>query len=324
MSTMVTFTGLGLLLTHALVPPTPGILATAMDLEADIGLVIVYGIIISLISFFITWLLLKSWAAKEFIKPLSKFSGEVSDGKELKEIPYTLAFLPILLPIIFIASSSIVNLYTADGGAINQVMNVLGDRVVALFSGVVMVFLLAFMFKQKVYDSAMKEDKEVNLNTPFIQLITNSWVARGAAVALLPLLVTGLSGSIANLIRENENVGVLAEIIASGPVPYILIPYALSAVLVATIGSATTAALTTAGIIMPMMPVLGLSPELTALSIGAGSLAITHLNNSGFWVNVLLFNLSTKQGLKYITFPAFVASVVAICLLSVAYMAGLV
>src|SRR5699024_8726675 len=140
--------------------------------------------------------------------------------------------------------------------------------------------------------------KNVREDTPFIQVIMESWVSRGLAVAILPLLVTAMSGAIAALISENEQVEVIANAIAGSNIPVILIPYILAAILVATVGSITTAALTTVGILGPVLSILGLSPEATTLAIGAGSLAVIHMNNSGFWIQLHLFNVNTKQGLK--------------------------
>ena len=65
MSTMASFTQTGLNLTHAMVPPTPGILAVSVALAADLGLVISWGILVTIITFFATWLILRGWAAKE-------------------------------------------------------------------------------------------------------------------------------------------------------------------------------------------------------------------------------------------------------------------
>src|SRR5699024_8721131 len=94
------------------------------------------------------------------------------------------------------------------------------------------------------------------------------------------------------------------------------LPILLAAILVATVGSITTAALTTAGILGPVLTLLGLSPEAATLAIGAGSLAVIHMNNSGFWIQIHLFNVNTKQGLKYITLQTFVASIIAIAFIT--------
>ena len=67
MSTMASFTGLGLFLTHGLVPPTPGILAIALMFGSDLGMTIVWGLVISFVGFFGTYFLLRKWTVKEWI-----------------------------------------------------------------------------------------------------------------------------------------------------------------------------------------------------------------------------------------------------------------
>ena len=109
MSTMASFTGLGLFLTHGLVPPTPGILAIALMFEADLGMTIVWGIVIALIGFFVTWLLIKRWTEKEWIEPnpemvkgMAESHSDNIDDILIKDanLPNTfLAFLPLLLPV---------------------------------------------------------------------------------------------------------------------------------------------------------------------------------------------------------------------------------
>jgi len=342
MTTMVAFSGLGLILTHGLVPPTPGILATSSVLEADLGFVVIFGIIASLVAFFSTWLLLKRWIAKEFVPPLPSLAGDpdadlnegsASVDNELSEqmgrtktksrqISPSIAFIPLLIPVVFIASSSIVAIFADEGTALRQVFDVLGDRVVALGSGVLMIVLLAFLYKQDVFTSAMKEDEEITPRSSLTQIVMNSWVVRAMAVAIMPLLVTAMGGAIANIVSENPAVEEIATNIASTNIPFILIPYVIAAVLVASVGSITTAALTAAGILAPMLPVLGLSPEAATLAIGAGSIAVIYINNSGFWIQKQLFNQTTKQALKYITIPTFIASVIAMIVISLFEVTG--
>ena len=79
MSTMASFTQTGLNLTHAMVPPTPGILAVSVALSADLGLVISWGIVVTIITFFATWLILKRWAAKEWIPAVPEVTAEIEE-----------------------------------------------------------------------------------------------------------------------------------------------------------------------------------------------------------------------------------------------------
>ena len=113
MSTMASFTQTGLNLTHAMVPPTPGILAVSVALSADLGMVISWGIVITVITFFLTWLILKRWTAKEWIPAVPAVTAEIKETSsdevsdliiKDKDLPNTFAsFLTILIPVILIA-----------------------------------------------------------------------------------------------------------------------------------------------------------------------------------------------------------------------------
>ena len=87
--------------------------------------------------------------------------------------------------------------------------------------------------------------------------------------------------------------------------------------MMAAVGSATTAGITAAGVVLPMMGTLGLTPIATTLAIGAGSILFNYMNNSGFWVISRFFNLDLKQGLKYITIPSGIASLACFVLISI-------
>lgn len=327
MSTMAAFTGLALFLTHGLVPPTPGILAISLSMGADLGFVIFWGLIVGLIAFFGTWLVLKKWTAKEFIKPLEKFvnaNDEEDDKKnKISYPPYLLAFLPILLPVIFIGSASFANVYMDEGTMMHTFLTTIGDRIVALSIGVLLVIIFAFLYKQNVAISAMRNSDEVDSKTSILKIVTNIWVARGLTVALLPLLITAMSGALGRILQTNEAAEVIANNIASTNILPVLIPFLIAAVLMTTVGSMTMAALTAAAIVTPMLGTLGISPELAVLAIGAGSLTLNHLNNSGFWIMSQFFNLTTKQGLKYVTIPTFVGAIFAIVTLLILGSLGL-
>ena len=123
MGKMAAFTQTGLNLTHAMVPPTPGILAVSILLGADLGLVIGWGVVISLIAFLLTWLVLRKWTDKEFVEPVPEVVSEIeetssNDVKDIlitgDDIPGTFAsFLTILIPVVLIAGSSFLKMAVA-------------------------------------------------------------------------------------------------------------------------------------------------------------------------------------------------------------------
>lgn len=332
MGKMAAFTQTGLNLTHAMVPPTPGILAVTLLLGADLGLVIGWGIIISLIAFLLTWLILRKWTDKEFIEPVPEVVADIdetqsNDVKDIlitdSDLPGTLAsFMTILIPVILIAGSSFLKMLVAEGSAAYNVANILGDKIVALGLGVIYTMLLALFHKQSV----RKSNLDVTGKDPvsFGEVLLNSWVARGLEIALSALLITGMGGAFATVIKSAPAIEGLATMIEQSGVPGLLIPFLIGAIMFTAVGSMTTGGMTAAGVVGPMMLALGLSPVSTVLAIGAGTMIFNHVNNSGFWVISRFFNLDLKQGLKYITIPDFVAGMLSFALVCVCAAVGVI
>ncbi|MCI2057555.1 MAG: GntP family permease [Oscillibacter sp.] len=323
MGKMAAFTQTGLNLTHAMVPPTPGILAVAILLGADLGMTISWGILISLLAFLATWLILRKWADKEYIESVPAVTAEIeetssNDVKDIlitgEDLPGTFAsFLTILIPVVLIAVSSFVKMNVADGAAIRAVTDVLGDKIVALGLGVIYTVILGCAHKTSV----RKSNEDVTGKNPqgFHEVVLNSWFARGLEVALPALLITGMGGAFASVIKTSPAIDGLSSVIADSGVPGLLIPFLIGAIMFTAVGSMTTAGLTAAGVVAPMMATLGLTPIATTLAIGAGTMIFNHVNNSGFWVISKFFNLDLKQGFKYITIPDLVAGVICFVLI---------
>jgi len=332
MSTMGSFTGLGLFLTHALVPPTPGILAIAIMFNADLGMTIVWGTIVSAIAFFSTWLILKKWVAKEWIEPNPNFVRGIEPAKSDKVedilikavgVPnVVLSLLPVLIPVILIAASSFATMYLPDENIIRTICNILGDKIMALTIAVIYSMWLGYKFKKNVIQSHQSVTGDTKSNIR--EILCDKWVSRGLIIALAALLITAMGGAMGNVLKSAPAIKGLSDIVTSSPVPPILIPYLVGAIMMVAVGSMTTAGMTAAAIILPMLGGLGLSPIVATLAIGAGTMMGNHVNNSGFWVMGQFFNLNTKQGLKYITVPCAVASVVCIVCLSVFNILGFI
>lgn len=331
MGKMAAFTQTGLNLTHAMVPPTPGILAVSILLGADLGLVIGWGVVISLIAFLLTWLVLRKWTDKEFVEPVPEVVAEIEEtsSNDVKDIlitgddlPGTFAsFLTILIPVILIAGSSFINMAVAEDAPIRAYTAIFGDKVVALGLGVIYTMLLAVFHKTSV----RKSNKDVSGKDPenFREVVLDSWIARGLAVALPALLITGMGGALATVIKAAPAINDLAGLIEKSGVPGLLIPFLIGAIMFTAVGSMTTGGMTAAGVVGPMMATLGLTPISTVLAIGAGTMIFNHVNNSGFWVISRFFNLDLKQGFKYITLPDAVAGVFCFVLICAAAAVGL-
>ena len=268
----------GLYATHVFVPPTPGPLAAAAALKADLGLVILLGLIValpvSLAGYF--------WA---------RFIGKKVNLIERKEIKIEekpeklpgniVSFAPIIVPVILIALKSIAEYPTQPfgGNLLYQVFVFIGNPVISLFIGV----LLAFVLKQSSGDSHF------------------DWTVSGLKEAGVIILITGAGGAFGAILRAG-GIGDIIGSSLSGWQAGILLPFILAAVLKSAQGSSTVAIITTAALLSPLLETLGLSSEigkaLAVLAIGAGAMTVSHLNDSYFWVVAQFSDMDASTALK--------------------------
>ncbi|MFD2586866.1 GntP family permease [Croceitalea marina] len=274
----------GLYAAHVFVPPTPGPLAAAAILEADLGTVLLLGLVVSIPVSLAGYL----WAI--FIGKSLKESAIMTkkDEKpiEEKEAKYVVspfqAFLPILIPVILIALKSIGDYPTKPFGEefFFKLFSFLGNPIVALFIGVFLSFPLA-----KSIDSKIK----------------NQWITSALKQAGLIILITGAGGSFGAILRTID-VNELINLESTSGYGGLLICFLIAALLKTAQGSSTVAIITTAAIIAPLLETFGLvnitNKALVVLAIGAGAMTVSHINDSYFWVVSQFSNMDVKTALK--------------------------
>lgn len=336
MTLMAPITNLGLTLTHGLVPPTPGILAVSLMLGADVGNVIVIGLICSVFSFFFSYIIARPFLLKgEFIEPLAEFSENiepVTEGAKVEElliyeesIPSSgAAFLPVLIPALMIAAGSFAKLIFEKNTVAYHIFNTIGDSTVALFCGILAVGALVFGRKQKVIQKANEHGADLTEKSTWVEIVMDNWVVRALKIAIGPLLITAMGGAMGGILRENEAIVEIGTIVAASQFPKLLIPFILAAVLMAVCGSMTTASMTAAALILPMLPLIEISPVAASIAIGAGSMCFWHVNNSGFWIFSSLYNMNARQGIKYLTTVNALGGVLAFVALYILNVLGFV
>lgn len=294
---------LGAMASHSLVPPTPGPIATAGILGADLGQVIFYGGIVSLITLIPLYIFVQKWVTKIPLRPFI-----VADEKQIKKEDrpsFTASLLPILIPLTLIILASIANYPSKPlgEGALIKLILFLGTPVIALLIGAVLSFTLPKKFDRKLLSST-------------------GWIGDSILLAAPVILITG-AGAVFGKMLQNSGVGDLVTSSMSDANWGIFLPFLIAFGLKTAQGSTTVAMITTASIIAPIMGPLGLDTEamkvFTTVAIGAGALAISHANDSGFWVVTQLSGMTTKQGnLSHSlgTLIAGVTSIVTVYLLS--------
>ncbi len=275
---------LGLTATHCLVPPTPGPIAAAGILGANLGLVIMFGVIASMFALTLGWLFSIKIASKVPIEPNPEISEE-EIALKMKESPSPWkALTPIFLPIIMIVLKSVSDFPTNPfgEGTVKTIFGFVGEPVIALLIGV----LLAFLLPKKREEGIFSE---------------TGWVGKALLSSATIILITGAGGAFGKVLQNSglaDTIGNTLSVINLG----IWLPFIIAATIKSAQGSSTVAIITTASIIAPLLPSLGFESEiaksLMVLSVGAGAMVVSHANDSFFWVVTQMSHMNVKTGYK--------------------------
>ncbi len=285
----------GLYAAHVFVPPTPGPLAAAAILEADLGQVLLLGVVVS-IPVSITGFVWAKYVGKS-LRAESKDEKPIDQPKESQSRvkPYQ-AFFPLLAPIVLIALKSIASYPThpfGDSWAF-QFFDFAGEPVIALLIGVFFAFLLGRGVPSKE---------------------KSGWVPEAFRQAGSIVLITGAGGAFGAILRTMDIASIL-DLQSSSAIGGLLIAFAIAAVLKTAQGSSTVAIITTSAIIAPLLDTFGLlsvtDKALAVLAVGAGAMTISHINDSYFWVVSQFSNLNVKNALKGHTTATFFQGLVGI------------
>ena len=312
MATYAVALSMGLYATHVFVPPTPGPIAAAGELDADVGLVILLGLLVTLPVLVTTYLFAIFVGERTFIDPdtvsideASPKSDDTPEAGPPEERPETWkAFFPIALPIGLIALNSLATAVLGDG-IVAGFFQFLGDPNTALLLGVA----AAFFVTARSRGPALTQDA----------------VMRALRVAGPIILITGAGGALGSVLRATPITDFLGESLTLASLG-IFLPFLLAAALKTAQGSSTVAIVTSAAIVAPLVGSLDLDGAaglaLTTLAIGAGSMTVSHANDSYFWVVSQFSGMSTPQAYRLQTVASAVAGVtgiVAIWLLSLVF-----
>ncbi|NLW52915.1 MAG: GntP family permease [Tissierellia bacterium] len=269
----------GLVITHSLVPPTPGPVGAAGIFEANVGSVILWGIIIAIPMVIATLAYARYYGNKVYQIPgedgewLRPEKREATESKihsfEGEKMPSTLvAFAPIIAPIILIlintVLAAVLKTSGSEGNAITQFFIFLGTPIVAVGIGL----LIAIFTLTKDFDRKQ----------------TMKIFQKGIESAGIIILVTGGGGALGRVLT-NSGVGTqIAEAIAKTSIPAIILPFIIATIIRFIQGSGTVAMLTAASIAAPITTSLGVDPVFATLSACVGSLFFSYFNDSFFWV----------------------------------------
>jgi GntP family gluconate:H+ symporter len=285
----------GLYSTHIFVPPTPGPIAAAGALGADLGTVIGIGLVVA-IPACLAGLLWALWAGRRFAakKPLpAEYEDVIAEPDHL---PRALSsFLPLVVPILLIALRSVsttielpTQLVTLRNG-----LGFLGQPALALLIGVFLAMRLAPRGNRDVF---------------------GSWIRHAMGESATTLAVTGAGGAFGAVLAATGMAQYLGTALAQYRVG-LLLPFLIAAAIKTAQGSSTVAQATGAAIVVPMLGALGLVAPmgrvLAVMAVSAGAMVVLHANGSYFWVITQLTDMDVREGYLLVTLGTLVVGVVS-------------
>jgi gluconate:H+ symporter, GntP family len=302
---------LGLTASHTLVPPTPGPIAAAHYLNADLGLVMLFGIIISLGALLISLIFIKKYVSKTYIDPNPEISEEEL-AERLKHKPSAFkSMIPIFVPIFLIVINSLLT-------------SVFGYKTEDYESFPLFIKILTFLgapFMALLIGCFLSLTLPKKLETSMFSI--EGWIGKALVDASSILLITAAGGIFGQVLRDSGIAVTLGETLSNVHIS-IWLPFLLAAAIKTAQGSSTVAIITTASILAPMMATLGFETELqkamVVIAIGAGSIVVSHVNDSFFWVVTQLSGMDVKTGYRLHTTGTAVLGTSAAVLLFIAYL----
>ena len=275
--------GIGLTAAHTMVPPTPGPLAAAAIIGADLGWVIFIGLITSGVGLLVGIPFAKRMGNKIYIEPDSLSESDVIQSQE--ELPsLTRTLLPILIPLALIVSKAIIQFpgFPMSKGPIIAVIDFVGHPIIALLIGVFF---------------AIRIPKKRDSN----RLSEKGWVGKAIKGSATILLITAAGGAFGKVIQASGVHLSVEPLLKTLPLG-IALPFLIAALIKTAQGSSTVAIVTTSSIVFPMLTALELTSTidkaLVVVAIGAGATVISHANDSFFWVVTQFSNMTVPQGYR--------------------------
>ena len=275
----------GLYSSHTLIPPTPGPIAMIdnFNMIDQIGSVMILGILVSIPSSLIAFLFARNLLNKENISIKNKI-------QKFKN-PSVFSYLTILVPLLLISLNTISDIIVIDNVThINTVINFLGNPIIALFIGVV---LSLFIPREKELNSIIK-----NSINDFLPIV----------------LLTSMGAAFGNIIKNSDLTLLLPDLLSinSNNVVYIcFVGFLCSTILKTSQGSSTSSMIIVSSIIFPIISDFGFDIfelSMIILSIGSGSMMISHVNDSYFWIVTKQTKFNLIDGLKYFSIMSIAQS----------------
>src|SRR5438093_2550512 len=270
-----------------MVPPHPAAMLAVVAYQADIGRTIAYALLVGLPTAALAGPIFASWIAPRISLPAenpiaAQFTGgTVGMGGTAVMPGFGISLFTVLLPVILMLCASAADVALDSGSTLRSALDFVGGPIVAL------LLALLFSFWSLGYRQHFTRDQILKFG--------NDCLAPTATI----LLVIGAGGGFNRVLVESGVGQAIADVALGSHASPLLLAWTVAALIRVATGSATVAMTTSAGIVAPIAAVTpGTHPELLVLATGAGSLVLSHVNDSGFWLIKEFFNMTVQQTLK--------------------------
>lgn len=264
--------------THGFLPPHPSPTALVTQFGASMGITLLYGLLIAIPAIIIAGPFFSGIVRNIKSEPLELFKPQAIDKTQL---PGTAnSFFTSLLPVFLLTVTTVLNYFLKNNNSVKGVLTLISEPgLIMLVSVLVAAFTLGIGWGRSmksvmaIYGDAVKD------------------------VGMILLIIAG-SGALKQVLTESGVSKQIASSLETWPVHPLVLAWCMAGIIRICVGSATVAGLTTAGIIAPLLVKTSVNANLMVLSVGAGSLLFSHVNDAGFWLFKEYFNLSIKDTLK--------------------------
>ena len=281
---------------HGFLPPHPSPVALVALFNANMGITLILGIIIAVPAIITAGPIFSKTLKNIKTGPLKLFDTSKPENKHGRNKPSrTNSFFSATLPVFLLIIVTVIpyvfpNASDRESGILSFIS---APSIVMLLSLIIATYTLGIRQRRSIKD---------------IMLIYTDAVKD---ISMILLIIAG--SGIFKEVMETSGVSLnLANAMEKLPVHPLILGWLMAGIIRGCIGSATVAALTAAGVIMPLAAHVGINPNLMVLSLGAGSLLFSHVNDSGFWLFKEYFNLSVKDTLRSWSIMEIIVSVVGL------------
>lgn len=273
----------GLAVTHSFIPPTPGPIAVAELVGAELGWVILFGVLAGIPSMILAGPVFGRFIGKRIHIAIPDYM-EFEEKEYDKDLPsFGMITSLILIPLVLILLNTLSGVLLEEGNTLREILTFLGHPFVALTIATLLTFYL--LGTKRGYSRQEVQDIATKALEP----------------AGIIILVTGAGGVFKQVLIDSGVGDVLGEMMGDSALPPIVLAFLIAAAVRVAQGSATVAMVTAAGLITPLLEMVGMTGPalgLIVIAIASGATVLSHVNDSGFWLVNRYFGMDVKDTLK--------------------------